>query len=332
MSIILNAQLQDMPDGAVHITWQLDTPAAVSIYQREFDSNEEELVADTMALDLTLSPPLHKRYVYRLRCQQQSVELHQRRLYLDGAPNFRDFGGYVSEFGGEVKRGMLFRSGRLAHLSEEAMAFVHSQGVRHVFDLRQTKEVEHDPTILPKGSDITLNNIPIAPGKNIGLMEMLSSQTLTAEQSESAMMSVFEDFALNQGDTFSQVLKQLVQSPEAVLVHCSAGKDRTGATVALVLRLLGVSRVDIIEDYMLTAEYYPSSPEEYDHVQQSLGALANKPEDIAPLMTVMPQFIRHFFETIDRHYSSEDEYFQSVYGIGASEREAIRANWLVSGK
>ena len=151
-----------------------------------------------MASDLTLSPPLHKRYVYRLRCEQQSVELHQRRLYLDGAPNFRDFGGYESEYGGIVKRGALFRSGRLTHLSDEAMAFVHRQGVRHVFDLRQMKEVKHDPTTLPEGSEITINNVPIAPGANIGLMQMLSSQTLTAAESEQAMLAVFEDFALNQ--------------------------------------------------------------------------------------------------------------------------------------
>ena len=111
-------------------------------------------------------------------------------------------------------------------------------------------------------------------------------------------------------------------------MNCSAGKDRTGVAAAKILLLLGVDRDTIKQEYLLTARYFPIEAE-YQHFEQEFGGKHITREALRPLMTVQPQYIDAYFNAIDANFTSEQDYFEQVFGINTTQREAIKARYLV---
>jgi protein-tyrosine phosphatase len=103
------------------------------------------------------------------------------------------------------------------------------------------------------------------------------------------------------------------------VIHCTAGKDRTGFACALVLHALGVSDETIAEDYLLTNRFYrrdpSSSPDLPDDVRQAIGS-------------VEASFLAAGFDTIRAAYGDFENYFRNGLGLGASERDELRARYL----
>jgi protein-tyrosine phosphatase len=174
-------------------------------------------------------------------------------LPLAGSCNLRDFGGHATIDGRVVRRGRLYRSGVLARLDAEAVRALLALDLRAVCDLRRSDERERHPS--PDfGANVrmfqwrtTLETSPIRDRQFV--------ESATLEDAHAAMRVMYQRLPFALQPRLAGVFDAIEHAGEgAMLVHCSAGKDRTGVAVALVLAALGVPRETIVEDYVLTNE------------------------------------------------------------------------------
>ena len=165
-----------------------------------------------------------------------------QRIPVNGTYNFRDVGGYAAA-GGAVRSGKLFRSDGLARLGEEGRRSLEELGVRVVIDLRDDFEVSAMPDDLD-GLGITALRLPVFEGSGA------SQATVGA-----TLVDLYEKILLQHRDVVITALREVADTAdEAVVVHCTAGKDRTGIVVALALLAVGVDRATVIADYALTQQ------------------------------------------------------------------------------
>ncbi|MBL7500458.1 tyrosine-protein phosphatase [Frankia sp. CNm7] len=204
-----------------------------------------------------------------------------RVLNLPGALNLRDVGGYPAADGRRVRRRALLRSAAMHGLGDEARAALAALPLRTVVDLREDTEAAHEPNALD-GLTAATRRIPIyssgavvpsaedvtaaagtgtdgaaaagnAPGSGAAAADGVRAAAATGVRMDLA--DIYDFMIDNKGDRLTAAVLALAE-PGALpaVVHCSAGKDRTGLTIMLVLDLLGVDDDVIASDYALTAE------------------------------------------------------------------------------
>ena len=176
-----------------------------------------------------------------------SANVRGKHLRLDGASNFRDIGGYPVRDGRLTQPGRLFRSDALSDLSGRDVAALRSLGLATVIDLRTPAEVERAGEGPLAGEGLRHVNFSVLPAEG--------------GESRAAPAPAGDDLAeryrwyLDVGrDAIAGVLRVLADAATyPAVVHCTAGKDRTGVVAALVLDCLGASREVIARDYAETA-------------------------------------------------------------------------------
>jgi len=174
-----------------------------------------------------------------------------RVLPLAGSCNFRDCGGYETTHGTRVRWGRLYRSGLMSGLAPQATAQVTALGLRAVCDLRRNAERSMHPNpdfgacVRRFEWDTLTESSPIRDRAFTG--------TDAAVVAHAAMIEMYEQLPFKLQSRLAGVFAALEHARDgATVVHCMAGKDRTGVAIALVLAALGVRREAIIEDYVLT--------------------------------------------------------------------------------
>ena len=165
-----------------------------------------------------------------------------RALAWDACLNVRDLGGLVTADGHRVRRGALVRSDQLCRLSDGGRAALVAHGVRTVIDLRTPAEVDKDPdpTLHGRGVDYLL-----VPQQDEEFWRSIDPARTRSERDSLAIDQRAEHIV-----AMARALAHA--APGGVLIHCLAGKDRTGIAVALLLGLVGVAEDDIAADYALS--------------------------------------------------------------------------------
>lgn len=227
-----------------------------------------------------------------------------RSLHLTGAPNARDLGGYRTVDGRTVRTGIALRTDQLNDLTPADLAELTRLGVRKVDDLRTVYERALGPDRIPAGARANwYDMIGAAP-----LPELVSTLAggsdlyrafITAPGANQAVAGVLRDIATSG------------QGPEAgaVLFHCTAGKDRTGWTAAVLLTLLGVDRATVTEDYLLSNHYR--------------GAAAGD-----PVGGVQREWLDAAFDQVAASYGGFDRYLSEGLGLSSAEIEALKLRML----
>jgi len=175
------------------------------------------------------------------------TEETERRIPLEGAVNFRDLGGYPTTGGRTVKWRRLFRSDSLSALTDSDVETVTgSLSITAVIDLRSSGAVLDDGRGL-----LALSGIGYY---NFGFLERRGLAPPTSgEDSEVRLSAIYQWILHNAGTLMAQAFTTLAQDVnQPAVFHCSAGKDRTGVLGATILGVLGVSRDDIVSDFLLT--------------------------------------------------------------------------------
>ncbi len=163
-----------------------------------------------------------------------------QRIPVPGTYNFRDVGGYPVD-GGSVRSGKLFRADALGRIGEAGKQTLRELGVRIVIDLRDDFEVNVLPDDLA-GLDVTVLRLPVFEGSGA------SQATIGA-----TLVDLYEKILLQHRDVVVRALREIADTgDEPVVVHCTAGKDRTGIVVALALLAVGVDRETVLDDYAAT--------------------------------------------------------------------------------
>ena len=178
----------------------------------------------------------------------------KQNFTLTGAPNFRDLGGYRNADGDTVRRHHLFRSDHLGNLGADDIKLLSGklrEQVR-VLDLRGVAERETAVCVI---DGATVHSLAIEPTIVQVLSELTEAgHTLTQADVVGHMQETYRGFVRHNTHRFASLFSHLLESDDPLVFHCTAGKDRTGFAAALILLALGVSRDDVMRDYLLTNE------------------------------------------------------------------------------
>ena len=181
---------------------------------------------------------------------QQTVEGEPDRwLQFEGVDNVRDAGGLPLRDGGRTRFGELFRSANLRHVTDVDVAhLVDVVGLRLVIDLRTAREIDRDGPTLVAGAGVETVALSFLPDDGEALPE-------TGDDSDPLLRS-YLGYLVDRTENVVEAVR-LLGGPDAgpTLVHCAAGKDRTGVLLALVLDAVGVEREAVIADYALSAQH-----------------------------------------------------------------------------
>jgi len=172
----------------------------------------------------------------------------ERWLTLEGLDNVRDVGGLPLRDGGTTRSGVLLRSGSLRHCTPTDVAhLVDEFGLRLVLDLRTQREIERDgPTALARAGVETVA-LSFIPEEGRELPE--------TEDDVDPLVHIYLGYLRDRAENVVSAVRRLAAADAGpALVHCAAGKDRTGVLVALVLDAVGVEREAVVADYALSAE------------------------------------------------------------------------------
>ena len=224
------------------------------------------------------------------------------RYLEDSIENMRDIGGYKSNIGKSVKIGKLIRSNLPINLSDKDTAMLQRMGIHTIIDLRSLEEIKSKPSVFENNKEFKIYHIGIDIGKDIPKTEeMVPKSYMNILNLQEKIRTVFEIFADN----------------ENILYFCTAGKDRTGVITALMLKLLGVSDKDIVEDYVATKEF----------MSEILKRFANNDDEILNIITPKKIYMEDFLKLFEDKYKSIENYLMLV-GISTSTIEDIRNRFL----
>ena len=182
----------------------------------------------------------------------------ERRIALEGQANFRDLGGYHTADGRTVKWRQLFRSGRLANLTDEDVSRLEDLGIRTVVTLLTEVDVEaYGPDRLPAG--VRLLSLPIDSEAATDLANRAREALLSGDFSQipAEINPEIHRLVIREGqEQYAALLRAIADPANRPLVfHCSHGVHRTGTGAAILLAALGVPWATIREDYLLSNVY-----------------------------------------------------------------------------
>jgi protein-tyrosine phosphatase len=239
-----------------------------------------------------------------------------RHFQLQGASNFRDLGGYPTRDGRIVRWRQIFRSNHLGHLTAADIEIVRSLGVRRAFDFRGQDERASAACAV---TEIAVHSLPIEPSVVAALRARLANGGLSADDALEIMQESYRNYVRLNTHSFRTLFAHLLEDHAPLVIHCTAGKDRTGFACALILHALGVADDVIAEDYLLTNRFYRRDP----------AAGADLPEDVRQTIgSVHASYLSAGFDAISADFGSLDAYLRVGLGIGAAERTALQERYL----
>lgn len=182
-------------------------------------------------------------------------------IELDGAVNARDLGGLPTRDGGRIATRTLLRSDNLQDLSQADVAkLVDDIGLTTVIDLRSSQEVDSEgPSPLDAVPGVRHLHLSVLPevGKRTDVVAealLLKRERDRARYPDDAMCGHYLGYLEDRPEAVAGAIRAIADAPGAALVHCAAGKDRTGVVIALALTAVGVPAEEVTADYAATDE------------------------------------------------------------------------------
>lgn len=251
-----------------------------------------------------------------------------RIIDVDGVINFRDMGGYHTLSGQRVRTGLLYRAGALGGITEKGIAKLQELGIKLICDLRSEEEEVAAPDKMPQNPAPIYAHLPLIASDNRGerLMALLFNR-----RKFNAMMPEMYTRVIIDGNAhlYGDILRRIANTDNLpVLIHCTAGKDRTGVAAMLILSLLGVPEDVILADYSLSNLYYDSYLKFGALAIGSIAWTGVKAEDLQPLFISHPDTLKTAIAHIHRKYGSVENYLRSAAGVNDALQQKIKANLL----
>ncbi|WP_327288015.1 tyrosine-protein phosphatase [Streptomyces sp. NBC_01198] len=257
---------------------------------------------------------------------------------LAGVRNFRDVGGLPTTDGRRVRHGVLFRSGHLAHATAKDADFLEGLGLNTIFDFRNPDDVALE------GQDVALRgtrnlSMPLNdPADNAGFWQTVrdgdvpSLQAVLGEgRGEARMVAAYRKLILERTEEHSRMLDLLSASDGPAvpaLLHCAAGKDRAGTSIAIILLALGVQRSAIEADYLESNARHRRYKVVRGDGSTGTAIDPQVSELLSPLFEARVEYLRAAFDTIEERWGSVDRYLAEGLGLTPERRAALRERLL----
>jgi protein-tyrosine phosphatase len=253
---------------------------------------------------------------------------------LAGVRNFRDVGGLPTVDGRRVRHGVLFRSGHLAHATDEDAAFLAGLGLHTVFDFRNSadQKLEGPDVELPGVRNVNLPLSDPADGAEFwkmvrdGEIDQLRG-ILGDGKAAGRMIASYRMIITGRTAEHSRVLHALAEDSVPALMHCAAGKDRAGLSVAVTLLAVGVERDAILGDYLESNAKH----RRYKVHRSATSAAAYSPEVmelLGPLFDARAEYLEAAFETLEQTWGGVDAYLERGLGLSPETRARLHERLL----
>jgi len=253
-----------------------------------------------------------------------------RILPLEGVENFRDYGGYAVPGGLRVVRGRLWRSAHHGAATDDDLARIAGLGLTAVVDLRRPTERANQPSRRPDGFAGRVIDCDAGDQAEPPHVAFLRETDLSAESARAFFLDYYRKapFEPRHLELFGRYFEALDMG-RPVLIHCTAGKDRTGLLAALTHHLLGVDEADLLADFELTnraARIETRLPQVTEAMTESLG---RRPSETAvrAFLGVDRTYLAEAFGAIRREAGSVEAYLAGL-GLDGARVEHLRRTWL----
>jgi protein-tyrosine phosphatase len=240
-------------------------------------------------------------------------------LSLQGGCNFRDIGGYAAG-GGSVRWGRVYRTGVLSYLTDDDHCTLTALGVLTICDLRRTEEREREPTRWPDASVARLawpdtERMPTIRG-------FAARHPATPQGMRAAMLDLYRGLPAWMAPRLRGMFECIAAGRTPLVVHCAAGKDRTGIAIAVLLHVLGVAMNIIVEDYVLTNTAGDFEQFIRSRADSQLGLadhnhplLALDPDIRQVLFGAEPEYLQAAFTEIETNLGGMPAYLRTLVGV-----------------
>ncbi|MGE0664072.1 MAG: tyrosine-protein phosphatase [Hyphomonadaceae bacterium] len=242
--------------------------------------------------------------------------------------NFRDFGGWDTADGGKIARGKLYRSAAFNDASDADIARLDAMSVRFCVDLRRPEERAFEPNKWPGEScraifDAESTGAFALPPHLVALLQ----SDLSPQSTRAYMMGLYREIPFDPRlirlyrDWFAEL-----GGGGAGVIHCAAGKDRTGIGCALTLLALGVDEESVFADYEFTnaaVDLEARMPKIQERMEERLARKLD-PAALRPMLGVEVDYLRATLQAIEGREGSTENYLERTLGVGAHERAVLR--------
>jgi protein-tyrosine phosphatase len=258
----------------------------------------------------------------------------KRILNLEGGCNFRDLGGYRTRGGRELKWGMVYRTGVLSYFTPSDEPYLSQLSVRAICDLRRLDEREREPTRWPdsRTQHLSWDDGSAPPA----IRKFAPNHPNTAAGMHAVMLDLYRALPEWMAPRLRGMFERIAAGDVPLLVHCAAGKDRTGIAIALLLAVLDVPHQTIVDDYLLTNTAGDLEQFILTRHEAQLGiAIANHPlltlpEDIRRVLFAAHQdYLQAAFDQMELDHGGIDG-FLTHHGIDAAMRSKTQAALLAA--
>lgn len=251
-----------------------------------------------------------------------------RILALEGAHNFRRIEGWRTADGRSVAAGRLYRASSLHALTDADLDALAPLRIAHVVDLRSRMERDAFPSRRAATAATVWTG---AEGSaNADLTRMMRLDNVGLDDFRGAMRKVYADFTDDLAEALSSLFSILMamEDESAVLIHCAAGKDRTGFVTAMLLRALGVVEAEVRADYLLTNATYERAFAAFagDHGLAELEAAV--PGAAGAMLGAHAEYLASADEALLRRWGSFDRYLAAACGLDEGARAHLRDRFL----
>ena len=275
-----------------------------------------------------LGPGVRPYFYVKADGARTGVRIATRVIPLAGASNFRDVGGYPTTDGHRVKWGQVFRSNALSDLTAADYKTVDGLGLRLICDLRTDQERTAQPTMWQGRPPAFLNS----PKANLDFdaKSLMGEGTPTAETVRENFIAFYRQTPKVYAPEYKAMFARLKAGDAPMLVHCTAGKDRTGVGSALILTALGVPRSIIVSDYAMSEKYQQSTMrQQAARADDPATALLAKlpPEVLMVLMRTEPAYIEAALDALTAEYGSVEAFLDKELGVSAADLAALRKRY-----
>lgn len=296
----------------------IDTPATIKSTDDTSDGVQSVYVTN-------LNPDV--RHFFRVQFNSgASYRIGERLIPIHSIANFRDIGGYVTYDSRTVKWNRVYRAATLANISDDDLTRLSELGIQMVCDLRSPEEVEDAPDRLPDGADYRHLPAHNTESRLVRIAQMMFNPASIANMLPDLYTRVMID---QNGEMIGRIFRYMADADNhPIVIHCTAGKDRTGLIITLLLLTLGVPEDVVIADYSLSNQFYAQYQESTRAILQQLSLVGVRESDLHPLFVADPAYLETALAHIRQHYGDVETYLRTQAGLDDAVFETLRANLL----